>query len=319
MRLKGKAALVTGAGQGFGFGIAEAFVREGARVACLDMKGDVAEAAAKRFGPGAIAIHADVSSRADVERAAREAIAAFGRIDIVVNNAGTTHRNKPIMDVTEEEFDRIFAVNVKSIFLAAQAFAPHMRANGGGVFINVGSTAALRPRPGLTVYNASKGAVHVMTKSMAVELAPDKIRVCALAPVAGETPLLGDVHGRGHAGEAGRLQGDRAARPLLDAPGHRLGRALPRERRVELPDRGRARGRRRAVHLSPRRRPAWIYLDEAQGAPARPHGRGAAAVGFAWNLSSETRLFKGLRRRFSGLCFFRRFLGSRLRRGLSRR
>jgi 3-oxoacyl-[acyl-carrier protein] reductase len=190
MRLKGKAALVTGAGQGFGFGIAEAFVREGARVACLDLKGDVAEAAAKRFGPGAIAIHADVSDRDDVERAAREAVAAFGRIDIVVNNAGTTHKNKPLMEVREAEFDRIFAVNVKSILLAAQAFIPHMRAHGGGVFINVGSTAALRPRPGLTVYNASKGAVHVMTKSMAVELAPDKIRVCALAPVAGETPLL---------------------------------------------------------------------------------------------------------------------------------
>jgi 3-oxoacyl-[acyl-carrier protein] reductase len=190
MRLKGKSALVTGAGQGFGFGIAEAFVREGARVACLDLRGDVAEAAAKRFGGGSIALHADVSNRDDVERASREAIAAFGRIDIVVNNAGTTHRNKPLMEVKEEEFDRIFAVNVKSILLTAQAFIPHMRANGGGVFINVGSTAGLRPRPGLTVYNASKGAVHVMTRSMAVELAPDKIRVCALAPVAGETPLL---------------------------------------------------------------------------------------------------------------------------------
>jgi 3-oxoacyl-[acyl-carrier protein] reductase len=190
MRLKGKNALVTGAGQGFGFGIAEAFVREGARVACLDLRGDVAEAAAKRFGGGSIALRADVSNRDDVERAAREAIAAFGRIDIVVNNAGTTHRNKPLMEVKEEEFDRIFAVNVKSILLTAQAFVPHMRAHGGGAFINVGSTAALRPRPGLTVYNASKGAVHVMTKSMAVELAPDKIRVCALAPVAGETPLL---------------------------------------------------------------------------------------------------------------------------------
>jgi 3-oxoacyl-[acyl-carrier protein] reductase len=189
MRLKGKTALVTGAGQGFGFGIAEAFVREGARVACLDLKGDVAEAAAKRFG-GAIALRADVSDRGDVERAAGEAIAAFGRVDIVVNNAGTTHRNKPLMEVQESEFDRIFAVNVKSILLFAQAFVPHMRAHGGGVFINVGSTAALRPRPGLTVYNASKGAVHVMTKSMAVELAPDGIRVCALAPVAGETPLL---------------------------------------------------------------------------------------------------------------------------------
>ena len=190
MRLKDKAALVTGAGQGFGYGIAEAFVREGARVACLDVKGEVAEAAAKRLGPSAIALKGDVSNRADMERAARAAIDALGRIDIVVNNAGTTHRNKPIMEVEEAEFDRIFAVNVKSIFLAAQAFIPHMRAHGGGVFINVGSTAGLRPRPGLTVYNASKGAVHVMTKSLAVELAPDKIRVCALAPVAGETPLL---------------------------------------------------------------------------------------------------------------------------------
>ena len=190
MRLKGKAALVTGAGQGFGFGIAEAFVREGARVACLDLKGEVAEAAAKRLGAAAIAIKADVSIRADVERAAQAAIEAFGRVDIVVNNAGTTHRNKPVMEVTDDEFDRIFAVNVKSILLTVQAFVPHMRAAGGGVFINIGSTAALRPRPGLTVYNASKGAVHVMTKSLAVELAPDKIRVCALAPVAGETPLL---------------------------------------------------------------------------------------------------------------------------------
>jgi 3-oxoacyl-[acyl-carrier protein] reductase len=190
MRLKGKAALVTGAGQGFGYGIAEAFVREGARVACLDVKGDVAEAAARRLGGSAIALKADVSNRADVERAAQAAIEALGRIDIVVNNAGTTHRNKPIMEVEEAEFDRIFAVNVKSILLTAQAFIPHMRAHRGGVFINVGSTAGLRPRPGLTVYNASKGAVHVMTKSMAVELAPDKIRVCALAPVAGETPLL---------------------------------------------------------------------------------------------------------------------------------
>jgi 3-oxoacyl-[acyl-carrier protein] reductase len=191
MRLKGKTALVTGAGQGFGFGIAEIFAREGARVAFLDLRADVAEAAAKRFGDsGAIALHADVSNRDDVERAAKAAIEAFGRVDIVVNNAGTTHRNKPLMEVEEREFDRVFAVNVKSVFLTAQAFVPHMREHGGGVIINVGSTAALRPRPGLAVYNASKGAVHVMTKSMAVEFAPDRIRVCALAPVAGETPLL---------------------------------------------------------------------------------------------------------------------------------
>ena len=190
MRLHGKAALVTGAGQGFGLGIAEMFAAEGAKVACLDLKQEMAEAAAARVGRGAIAVTADVSKRAEIEAAAAQTIAAFGRVDIVVNNAGTTHRNKPILEVTDEEFDRIFAVNVKSIYLTAHAFVPHMREKGGGVFINIGSTAGLRPRPGLTVYNASKGAVHVMTKSMAVELAPDKIRVCALAPVAGETPLL---------------------------------------------------------------------------------------------------------------------------------
>ena len=210
----------------------------------------MAEAAAKRFGDaGAIALHADVSNREDVERAAKAAIEAFGRVDIVVNNAGTTHRNKPLMEVEDAEFDRVFAVNVKSVFLTAQAFIPHMREHGGGVFINVGSTAALRPRPGLAVYNASKGAVHVMTKSMAVELAPDRIRVCALAPVAGETPLLGDVHGRGHAGEARRFPRHRAARPLLDAPRHRRGRALSRQRRGLVPDRRRAGGRRGALHL----------------------------------------------------------------------
>ena len=250
MRLKGKAALVTGAGQGFGFGIAEAFVREGARVACLDVKGDVAEAAARRFGASAIAVQADVSNPADVKRAARAAIDALGHVDIVVNNAGTTHRNKPIMEVEEAEFDRIFAVNVKSILLTAQAFIPHMRAHGGGVFINVGSTAALRPRPGLTVYNASKGAVHVMTKSMAVELAPDKIRSLRVGPGRRRDAALGDVHGRGHAGEARRVQGDRATRPVLHAAGYRRRGALSRQRRGELPDRRGAGGRRRALHLS---------------------------------------------------------------------
>src|SRR6202161_4273215 len=168
MRLEGKAALVTGAGQGFGYGIAEAFVREGARVACLDMKGEVAEAAAKRLGPSAMALKGDVSNRADVERAAHAAIDALGRIDIVVNNAGTTHRNKPIMEVEEAEFDRIFAVNVKSILLTAQAFIPHMRSQGGGVFINVGSTAAPRPPPGLALENSPHGGVPLVTRVVAV-------------------------------------------------------------------------------------------------------------------------------------------------------
>jgi 3-oxoacyl-[acyl-carrier protein] reductase len=190
MRLNGKSAIVTGAGQGFGLGIAETFAREGARVACLDFDGARAAAAAARLGGQAIALTADVSRQDQVEAAVAQAIGAFGRIDCLVNNAGTTHRNRPMLEVEDSEFDRIFAVNVKSIFLFAKALVPHMRAQGGGVVINVGSTAALRPRPGLTVYNASKGAVHLMTRSMAVEFAPDAIRVCALAPVAGDTPLL---------------------------------------------------------------------------------------------------------------------------------
>ena len=176
-------------------------------------------------------------------------------MDIVVNNAGTTHRNKSLMEVEEAEFDRIFAVNVKSILLFAQAFVPHMREKGGGVFINIGSTAGLRPRPGLTVYNASKGAVHVMTKSMAVELAPDKIRACALAPVAGETPLLAMFMGEDTPREARRLQGDRAARPILDPRRHRAGSALSGERRRGLLDRRRAGGRRRPLHLRRAARP----------------------------------------------------------------
>jgi 3-oxoacyl-[acyl-carrier protein] reductase len=190
MRLKGKTAIVTGAGQGFGLGIAETFAREGARVACLDLNGQLADAAAAKIGAGAIGLTCDVSKKNQVEAAVKTAIAAFGQVDCVVNNAGTTHRNRPMLEVDEAEFDRIFAVNVKSIFLMAHALVPHFRENGGGVIVNVGSTAALRPRPGLTVYNASKGAVHLMSKSMAVEFAPDNIRVCALAPVAGETPLL---------------------------------------------------------------------------------------------------------------------------------
>ena len=251
MRLKGKAALVTGAGQGFGFGIAEAFVREGARVACLDLKSDIAEAAAKRFGASALAVHADVSNRADVERAAQAAIEAFGRVDIVVNNAGTTHRNKPLMEVEEAEFDRIFAVNVKSILLTAQAFVPHMRAQRAAASSSMSARPRrLRPRPGLTVYNASKGAVHVMTKSMAVELAPDKIRVCALAPVAGETPLLAMFMGEDTPEKRAAFK---ATVPLgrFSTPqdiGH--GGALSRQRRGELPDRRRARGRRGTMHLS---------------------------------------------------------------------
>ena len=193
-RLEGKTALVTGGASGFGLGIVETFAREGARVAVLDLNGDAARMAADRV-PGAIAIAADVSKAADVNRAVAETIAAFGALDILVNNAGISHRNRPMLEVEEDEFERIFAVNVKSIYLFARAAVPQMRKQGRGAIVNVGSTAGLRPRPGLTWYNGTKGAVHAMTKSMAIELAPDHIRVCALAPVAGDTPLLATFMG----------------------------------------------------------------------------------------------------------------------------
>jgi 3-oxoacyl-[acyl-carrier protein] reductase len=195
MRLKGKAAIVTGAAQGFGLGIAETFAREGARVALMDYQLDKAKDAAAKIGNGAIALGGDVSKAADVTAATQAAINAFGRVDILVNNAGISHRNQPMLDVSEEEFDRVFAVNVKSIYLFAKALVPHFRAQGGGVICNIGSTAGIRPRPGLAWYNASKGAANLVSKSMAVELAPDKIRVVAIAPVAGETPLLATFMG----------------------------------------------------------------------------------------------------------------------------
>ncbi len=195
MRLIDKTAIVTGAASGFGFGIAELFAREGARVAVVDINEDAAIAAAGQIGGNAVALRCDVADLADVKRAVDAVMQTFGRIDIVVNNAGISHRNKPMLDVTEEEFDRVFAVNVKSIYNMTQATVPLMRAAGGGNVLNIGSTAGIRPRPGLTWYNASKGAVNLLSKSMAVELAPDHIRVNALAPVAGETPLLATFMG----------------------------------------------------------------------------------------------------------------------------
>lgn len=195
MRLKGKTALVTGAAQGFGLGIAETFVREGARVAVLDINREKAQEAAKSIGRKAFAIACDVGKAKSVNSAVERILKRVGRLDIVVNNAGITHRNQPMIDVSEEEFDRVFDVNVKSIFLMAKAVVPHFREHGGGVILNIGSTAGLRPRPGLTWYNGSKGAANLISKSMAVELAPDRIRVNAIAPVAGETPLLATFMG----------------------------------------------------------------------------------------------------------------------------
>ncbi len=189
-QLEGKIAIVTGGAQGFGEGIVRLFAAEGARVVSADLDTARGEAAAKAAGSNVRFVRCDVSSGADVTALVEACVAAFGPPDIVVNNAGTTHPNRPMLEVDEETFDRLYAVNVKSIFHMAHAVVPLMRKAGGGVILNVGSTAGIRPRPGLTWYNGSKGAVNILSKSMAVELGPDKIRVNAICPVMGETGLL---------------------------------------------------------------------------------------------------------------------------------
>jgi 3-oxoacyl-[acyl-carrier protein] reductase len=180
---------VTGGASGFGAEIVRRFAAEGAKVVNFDLNGEGAEKIAAEAGPNVRAVQGDVTNAADISRAVAAA-QAFGRLDVVVNNAGWTHRNKPILEVTEAEFDRIYAINVKAIFLMTQIVTPILRDGGGGSIINIGSTAGVRPRPGLTWYNGSKGFVNLVSKSMAVELAPMKIRVNCVAPVIGETGLL---------------------------------------------------------------------------------------------------------------------------------
>ena len=189
-KLQDKVAIVTGAASGFGRGIAELFALEGARVVAADINGEGARQLAAALGNNVIAVSCDVSKKADVDAMVRAATEAFGGLDIVVNNAGITHRNQPLLDVGEAEFDRIYAVNVKSIYLSTLAAVPEMEQRGAGTIINIGSTAGIRPRPGLTWYNGTKGAVITLTKSMAVELAPKNIRVNAINPVMGETGML---------------------------------------------------------------------------------------------------------------------------------
>ena len=195
MRLAGKVAIITGAGGGFGQGIAERFVKEGAKVAVVDLRGDAAQSVAASLGEHAIAVQADVGAGADVARVVAETTSRLGTPNILVNNAGTTHKNKPLLEVSEDEFDRMFRVNVKSIYLFVREIAPIMRDAGGGVILNVGSTAGIRPRPGLTWYNATKGAVNLVSKSLGVELAPWKIRVNCISPVMGETGMLENFMG----------------------------------------------------------------------------------------------------------------------------
>lgn len=198
MRLKGKTAIVTGGGSGFGEGTARRFAQEGCRVMVADINDEggrrvVSEITAA--GGQAAYQHADVSKDADWATLVKATLDAFGGLTTVINNAGTTHRNQPMLDVSEELFDRIYAVNVKSLFHSARHCVPVFEKAGGGVFVNIASTAGVRPRPGLTWYNGSKGAAIMTSRSMAVELAPKKIRVCIINPVAGDTPLLKDFMG----------------------------------------------------------------------------------------------------------------------------
>jgi 3-oxoacyl-[acyl-carrier protein] reductase len=195
MRLQDKVAIVTGGGLGFGEGIARLYAAEGAKVLVADIDGARAERVAGEIGSAAHASDGDVAMGPDFERMVQEAVEAFGRLDIVVNNAGITHRNQPMLEVDEATYDRVFAVNVKSIYWSARAAVPVFRRQGGGCFVNIASTAGLRPRPGLTWYNGTKGAVIVISKTMAVELAPDRIRVNAICPVIGETGLTAEFMG----------------------------------------------------------------------------------------------------------------------------
>jgi 3-oxoacyl-[acyl-carrier protein] reductase len=193
LRLNNQVALVTGAGSGFGEGIAKLFAREGAAVVIADINdngGRTVSGEIEDAGGKAVFVHADVTRPDDVTAMVETAVGAFGGLDILVNNAGYSHVNQSMLDVSEADFDRTYAVNVKAIYLAVREVVPLFRKQGRGCIVNTSSTAALRPRPGLTWYNGSKGAVNTITKSMALELAPDRIRVNAVCPVIGATGML---------------------------------------------------------------------------------------------------------------------------------
>lgn len=195
MRLKDKVAIVTGGGSGFGEGIVQKFVREGAKVVVLDRDGKAAERVAAEVGPAARTLQGDVSRIETFDEARALSIEAFGGLHIVVNNAGVGHLPTPLDQIDEDAFDRILNVNIRSIYNSARAVVPHFKAQRTGVFLNVASTGGVSPRPNLTWYNASKGWVITATRGMAVELAPFGIRVNAINPVAGETPLLSTFMG----------------------------------------------------------------------------------------------------------------------------
>ncbi|MGB7244758.1 MAG: SDR family oxidoreductase [Sulfitobacter sp.] len=190
MRLTGKTAIVTGGASGFGAGIVRKFTSEGCRVMIADINGVAAREFAIQMGDHAMAQQVDVADGASVQAMAMAARDAWGHVDILINNAGVTHMPQPLEDVTEDDFDRVYKVNMKSVYLTARALVPHMKNRKSGAILNIASTAGVSPRPRLNWYNASKGWMITATKTMAVELAADGIRVNALNPVAGETPLL---------------------------------------------------------------------------------------------------------------------------------
>ena len=189
MRLKDKVAIVTGGASGFGAGIVRKFIAEGAQVVIADLNTDMGTALAGELGDAAKVIRVDVANRESVEALTSETLSAFGQIDILVNNAGVTHLPAPLDEVSEADFDKVFAVNCKSVYLTAQTVVPHMRGRGSGAILNVASTAGVSPRPRLNWYNASKGWMITATRTMAVELAPRGIRVNSVAPTFVETPM----------------------------------------------------------------------------------------------------------------------------------
>jgi len=195
MRLAGRIAIVTGGASGFGAGIVRRFLEEGARVAIVDRNGDAAQALAGELGGDVIGVAADVSSDADVAAMAQTVASRLGPVEILVNNAGVGHTPRPLEDLSEADFDRIFAVNAKSVYLTARRLVPAMKAARRGAILNVASTGGVSPRPNLTWYNASKGWMITATRAMAIELAPFGVRVNAINPVAGDTPLLATFMG----------------------------------------------------------------------------------------------------------------------------
>lgn len=190
MRLKDKVAVVTGGGSGFGAGVVQKFVAEGAKVIVADLNLEAAQQVAQALGPNALAVRANVTHRDDVKAMMDAAQSAFGGLDILVNNAGMGHLPQPLEGLPEEEWDRLMTLNTKSIYLAMREVVPRFKAQGHGAVLNMASTAGVSPRPRLAWYNASKGWVITATRACAVELAPFGIRVNALNPVAGETPML---------------------------------------------------------------------------------------------------------------------------------